>query len=320
MDRGVEGKTGAADYFFLLRPMILIPVWTFFLLGAWHGSNITGRSISPAIVTSGLLCFTGLLGAIYIINQITDREADLANRKLFLIPLSIIPVKSAWIETGILIGLSFVTAIMLLPVKFTLIMAASLVLGAAYSLEPVRLKRRPYWDVLANSVGNGILNTMAGWFAIGAPAEGLEILIPYPLAVASVHLTTTLADIGGDRKKGLRTSGVITGESRGITISAILMAGAVTASILVDNNQALWASLLSLPAFLVPFWKLRKGTLKNESEPSRSRILLPAKVATLAFSITAGYLFLPYLPILALLILFTRFYYRKRFGINYPSL
>lgn len=320
MDRGIKGKGQAADYFFLLRPMILIPVWTFFLLGAWHGSKTSKLTISPVNIASGIFCFTALLGAVYIINQITDRKADLVNKKLFLIPHSIISIKSAWIETAILLIISFTMAPLLLSIKFTVILGLSLALGAAYSLEPVRLKKRPFLDVMANSIGNGVLNTLAGWFAIGAPAEGLEILAPYPLAVASVHLTTTLADIKGDRSMGLRTSGVITGESAGIAISVLLMVGAVVVAALVGNNLALLASLLSLPAFLIPARALRQKHKQQNTAGQSNKLLFPAKTATLVFSVVAGFLFPLYLPFLAVLILLTRVYYRKRFNMVYPSM
>jgi 4-hydroxybenzoate polyprenyltransferase len=320
MDRGIKDKGQPADYFFLLRPMILIPVWTFFLLGAWHGSKTCKQPISTVNVAAGTLSFTALLGAIYIINQITDRKADLANKKLFLIPHSIISIKSACIETVILLLISFTLAPILLPIKFTVILGVSFALGIAYSLEPVRLKKRPFLDVMANSIGNGVLNTLAGWFAIGAPAEGLEILAPYPLAVASVHMTTTLADIKGDRSVGLRTSGVITGERVGIAISVLLMLGAVAVAALVGNNHALLASLLSLPAFLIPARALGQEQKQQSNSGRSSYLLFPAKTATLVFSIVAGFLFPLYIPFLVVLILFTRLYYKKRFNMNYPSL
>jgi 4-hydroxybenzoate polyprenyltransferase len=318
MDQGVEpavpsGPARIPDYLFILRPMILIPVWTFYLLGAWHGRNITGAPIQRLPFLMGLVSFTAILGAVYIINQIADRETDRINSKLFFVSHGIISIRSAWIEASVLVVLAFALSLILMPAAFTVLLIVSLGLGIAYSVEPVRLKRRPVLDVLSNAVGNGILNTIAGWIAVGAPLEKLETLAPYPLAVASVHLATTLADIEGDRAGGMRTSGVALGARRGTVLSAGLMAAAAVAATAVGNRPAFYASLLSLPVFLIP-----AGSSKREH--TASSVLLPAKAATLIFSVTAGFLYPLYIPFLAVLVLGTRLYYRNRFGVVYPGL
>ncbi len=308
----VMGRVQAADYLFLLRPMILIPVWTFYLLGAYHGATIAGMQLQPARLLIGLVSFTALLGAIYIINQISDREVDLANRKLFLISHSIVPLWSAWVETSLLIASAFLLGLLFLPIRFVIVLLVSLALGAAYSLEPLRFKRRPVLDVLASAAGNGILNTLAGWIAIGAPLSEWAILLPYPLAVASVHLATTIADIEGDRSLGFRTSGVVLGAWKGVIVSTGLMTAAIVTAFIVHNRLAFYASLFSLPMFLIPARYSGKATQKMN-------VLLPVKVATLIFSVTAGFLFPLYIPFLAAVILLTRVYYKRRFGIVYPG-
>jgi 4-hydroxybenzoate polyprenyltransferase len=301
-----------ADYLFLLRPMILIPVWTFFLLGAHHANATTGAPLDARSILAGLASITAAFGAVYIINQITDRETDLRNRKLFLIPHSIISIKAASMEAALLAGGALVIGYFALSAVYACVLALIMALGAAYSLEPVRLKRRGILDVCANALGNGILNTLAGWIALGAPLTGLHLLIPYPLAVASVHLTTTLADIEGDAGAGMRTSGVVLGRERGRIVSVGLMILALVAAVAVGNRAALWAALLSLPLFLIPMKRSVPGELY-------AGVLLPAKAATLLFSFTAGFLFPSYIPFLAAVILCTRIYYRRRFGMSYPT-
>jgi 4-hydroxybenzoate polyprenyltransferase len=318
MDQGVEpaippGPARIPDYIFLMRPMILIPVWTFYLLGAWHSRNTSGAPIPQFPFFIGLVSFTALLGAVYIINQISDRETDLKSGKLFLLSHSIITSRTAALEAALLLSLSAALGIIFMPAGFNILLLLGFLLGLAYSVEPVRLKKRPLLDVLANAVGNGVLNTLAGWTAAGAPLEGLERLIPYPIAVASVHLTTTLADIEGDSESGLRTSGVVLGPKRGIALAVGLMAASVAAASALDNRPAFYAALLSLPVFLIP-------ARSSKREHIDTSILLPAKAATLIFSVTAGFLFPLYIPFLAVIVLGTRLYYRKRFGIAYPGL
>jgi hypothetical protein len=112
---------------------------------------------------------------------------------------------------------------------------------------------------------------------------------------------------------GLRTSGAVLGMNRGRIASVILMTAACASASAVGNNQAFYAALLSTPAFIIPVGG--GGTASR-----RSGTLLPAKTATLVFSITAGLLFPLYIPLLAVVILCTRRYYRKRFAMSYPTI
>ncbi len=307
------GSAVPADYLFLTRPMILIPVWTFFLLGAHHGSHAAGTSVDTMDLLTGLLSFTMLLGSIYIVNQIVDRRTDLENEKLFIVSCSIVKLPAAWTEAVLLAALSLTIGFILLPPPFGVITLISLVLGLAYSIEPVRLKRRAVADVMANAIGNGILNTLAGWISAGAPLSGWHILIPYPLAVASVHLATTLADIEGDSGSGLRTSGVVLGHRAGLVVSVFMMAAAAIAALIVGNNPAFLASLLSTPLFIIP-------ARSYAGRFSPRAILFPVKAATAVFSAAACFMFPLYLPFVAIVIVSTRIYYKRRFNMTYPGL
>lgn len=323
MDKGIEypdppdGRPSRflryLDHIFLLRPLVLIPVWTFFLLGAWHSSSGSFETVETAGFLSGIIAFTLLIGAVYIINQISDRVSDLDNNKLFFLPRAIISVKSAWFEAAFLILSAFTISIFYLPGRFTLIMLVSLALGILYSVEPVRLKKRAVLDVLSNALGIGILNTLAGWTMVSGSISGSMKLLPYPFAVASIHVLTALADIEGDRKNSLHTSGVALGPVKGVFVSTVLMAVAGAVAALTENRLALFACLLSLPAFIFP---LKSGSPRF----SDNRMLVPAKISTLIFSVVAGFLFRWYLPFLFVVIIGTKAYYKRRFRLDYPSL
>lgn len=315
MDRGIADRPPPlprravpADYIFLLRPTILLPVWTFFLLGAAHGDPSGGAP--PTSLLAGLACFTAMMGAVYIVNQITDRDSDLANGKLFLIPHGIIGVRAAWIEAGALAAAAVVAAAIILPLSFLVVLLAGLLLGLGYSLEPLRLKRRPALDLAASGLGSGVVNTLAGWTATGAPLQGLLVLAPYPLAVAAVHLLTTLADAEGDAACGLRTSGVALGRSRGTMIAGILMTVSAGTAAAAGNTAALICAVASLPLFMIA---ARRGGAADGRT-----VLMPARAATLAYSIAAGVFYPLYLAWAAAVLLLTRLYYRRRFGIRYP--
>lgn len=317
MDQGIErGHSGkrirpsAADYIFLLRPMILIPVWSFFLLGAHQAVASSEKDVEITGLIAGFVSFTLLIGAVYIINQITDRESDLRNDKLFLLSRGIITVRAAVTEIIALATLSFVIGLIMMPAAFNIMLILSLLLGAAYSIEPLRLKRRWLLDIAANGAGIGFIAPLAGQISAGSGIADPLGLTPYPLAVASVHLVTTLADIEGDRSCGLRTSGVLMGRHWSVITAVLLMLAALLAAFLSENSIAFYAILFSLPFYLV---------LAGRDKPAAGRVLLPAKTATLIFAVAAGYAFRLYLPFLAAVILLTRLYYSRRFGISYPS-
>lgn len=334
MERGVTpapprlpAQAVPADYLLLLRPMILVPVWTFFLLGAAHGGEQTGIRASASGLWAGLASFTALMGAVYIVNQIADRSSDRANAKLFLLSHGIVSARAAWTQATLLAAAAVAIAVFLLPPVFLLIVLAGLLLGLAYSLEPLRLKRRPVLDVLANAIGNGALNTLAGWTAAGAPLHGLGLLSPYPPAVAAVHLATTLADAGGDAACGLRTSGVVLGRRRGMLVAAVLMAGSAAVAAGAGNTPALISALVSLPFFAAA---LRRGGRAGGADGmgaadaagagAARAALLPARAATVVYSLAAAFYYPLYLPWLAAVIVATRLYYSRRFGMRYPSL
>lgn len=291
--------------------MILIPVWTFFLLGAKHGGAGAWATAPILRLLAGLVSITAAIGAVYVVNQIADRESDLRNDKLFLIPRGIVPMRAAWIETAVLAALSIALGAVFLPWGFTALMIGGMALGAAYSLEPVRLKRRAFWDVAANALWNGLMNTLAGWIAAGGSLERWPLLLPYPLAVAAVHLATTLADIEGDRACGFNTSGMELGVGFGLGLSTALMTASAVVAYLVGNNFAMGAALFSLLVFV--------NASRHGSGDDAARVLLPAKGATALFALAACVAFPLFLPALAIVVWLTRVYYRRRFGIAYPS-
>ncbi|HSG28387.1 MAG TPA: UbiA family prenyltransferase, partial [Candidatus Krumholzibacterium sp.] len=216
-------------------------------------------------------------------------------------------------EVFILVCVSLALAYIFLPGSFLVVVSSSLLLGVIYSIGPVRLKKRPFLDILANAAGSGILNTLAGWLASGGQGDDFIVLLPYPLAVSAVHLASTLADLEGDRRTGLRTTGVLLGRGPSMTVATILMAAAAGAAFLTSNKPALYASLLSLPFFLLP--------LGGRKPVGRARDpLLPAKASTVMFCVAAGFYFPLFIPFVAVVVVLTRVYYSRRFSLKYPSI
>ncbi|MFQ6003827.1 MAG: hypothetical protein ACE5KJ_08780, partial [Candidatus Zixiibacteriota bacterium] len=87
------------DYLFVIRPVLMPPVWTILLLGHHRSAALSGQSNLPGLI---LLLVTFLVGAVYLLNQIYDVESDRINKKLFFLAEGYISKKNAIFQTILL--------------------------------------------------------------------------------------------------------------------------------------------------------------------------------------------------------------------------
>jgi len=301
------------DYLFVLRPMILIPVWLFLLLGYHFAAESVSLSYSPWLPSCHLLAtflaFTGLVGGIYIMNQIADRISDARNRKCFFVADGIISLGRAWVYIAILFLAALIVSV-LFSWEFRAIIVLSIVLGFLYNLRPFHFKGRAFLDILSNAVGNGLLNFGIGWALVAPLTAGSGMYlhsIPYMLAVAGVFTNTTVADMEGDIVAGEKTTAIFMGRRwSGLLALCFMLASALTALFLRDWF-CLGASGLSLPFFLLALVRNKTGWF-----------MISYKITTLIFALVACLLFWWFLPVLTACILATKWYYRVRFNLKYP--
>lgn len=298
------------DRFFLMRPSLFVPVWTFLLLGNHHSLPKIPTLIPSGSVVLALVSYTMLSGGIYILNQLYDRKSDRLNRKLFLIPEGHVGIWSAILQTTVLLAAGIVLSVFFFSRTYLFFVAASVALGIVYSVPPLKLKAKAVFDALANGLGYGFLNLGVGWLAAGCLSPRmLEISLPYVLAVAAVYTSTTILDISGDKKAGDRTTGVWLGPTRASYLSMILMVSSLLVSIVVKNYVCLVASSIALPFFILSAVRV-----------SVRSTLLSVRLGTPVLVVITCILY----PLLGCLLaagfLVTRWYYRNRFGIVYPSI
>lgn len=313
------------DYLFLIRPTLLIPVWTFLLLGYYWGERIGEFRVRSAewgvwnfalrIPTSEFLwtflLYSLLMSGVYILNQIADRATDRTNQKLFLLSEGTVPVSSALLEMGLLLLVSLSLTIVLFNFSWlTGFVLLSLLMGILYSTSPIKAKGRPFIDLLWNSVGFGFVNFSIGWLAV-APfsLSTLYHSIPYVFSVGGVFLNTTIPDMTGDEKAGNRTTGVLLGKKKTGLLSAIFLFMALLSSVLFKDLICFTASLLALPFFLI-------AILKDKMRYYFLSIRIGAPLLVLLTVL----LFPLYLPLLVITYFSLRGYYKKRFDYLYPSL
>ncbi len=296
------------DYIFLLRPTLFVPVWTFLLIGYARatGGNITGKM--PVLLCVFIL-YTLLMGAIYIINQIADRESDRINKKLFLLSEGYIPLKHAYIEILILLITVFILTIPYPPL-FKLFLLFSFIFGILYSVPPFKFKGRPILDLLSNALGYGFLNFSIGWMTIrNFSAQTFLYSLPYIFAVGAVFVNTTIPDIEGDKKSGEITTGVFLGKNNALILSTILIFVSFILSIILEDWMCCIAAICASPLFILAL--IRKD-LKH--------CFISIRVSAPILVIIIAFLYPWFLVPLLFVFLSQRIYYKKRFGIIYPKI
>lgn len=304
------------DFFFFMRPVILVPLWSFILIGYHHSHNLVHLDslfhlkLSFQLIIKSVLS-TLIMGSIYIINQIYDRETDALNRKLFFIPGNIITLKQAKLQIFILL-IVFILGIFLfkLDLYFTLFNLLLLILGLCYSIPPLQFKSRPGLDLLVNTVGYGWLAFFIGWTADKSLSQEMFILsLPYFIFMAAVYINTTLVDIEGDLSSGLSTTGVYFGKNNAPLISLFIVLLTLIISFM-QNNWIIFSIVgISLPLFV-------RACLKK----NRKEFLISVQVPGWLFVIFLGLIYPYYFLFIVFIYLLTKFYYKNRFNMNYPRL
>lgn len=311
------------DYIFLLRPMLIIPVWTIALLGA-RSSLWRQRGLSPfrldhfpfADFTSSdvnLLILLGLAtllaGGIFVMNQIYDVASDKQNRKLFLLADGHLQLSEAW-RIYVVTTIVAIVGAFLLNWQLGILFTVGAAIGVQYSHPKFRVRKDAYKSMRNNVLGHGMLAFLFGWVMYrNFDIEGVLMSVPYMLAVGAVYLNTTLPDIKGDKAAGKATYGIVWGTKHAQNVSLALVSSAIILSIMAADYGFAIAAGVSLPFFIM-------ARVTGEVNYS----VLATKVAILLLSAFAVLFFPPYLILLLLTIVITRTYYAKRFSLDYPVL
>lgn len=305
-------KRSLWDYLFVLRPILMVPVWTMILAGYFRGQRFASLSLDrwrwPADLWWLLLFYSLLMGAVYIVNQIFDVETDRLNQKLFLVAEGYVNRAAIWIEAAVLMSGAIWLSFIKYPPQLGYIMIASGCLGLLYSVPPIKLKAKPFWDMAANGLGYGMLAFAAGWTAGGRYSDAVWLFsLPYVLAVSAVYLNTTIPDYASDRATGNITTGVFLGGRATVWLALALMLLSFILAVSFSDPLAAVASGCSLPLFLAAALtgKMRWTMLSYQG-------------GALVLVLLLGLIFPVYFVLLLITLVSLRFYYKWRFNIDYP--
>ena len=303
------------DYIFLLRPSIMIALWTFYFAGVFIAYRVNGDAIMfnmsniPRIL-SLLLLYSFLMGAVYVINQIVDVDTDRINNKLHILPHGIISLANAKIYAAALtlISLIGIWAAAEFSITVKILFMMSFVLGYMYSVPPFKLKRRPFADLFDNVIGYGLIAVIIGFESTGNSFQlhYLKFTLPYLFSMGAVFINTTLMDYEGDKAVNALTTGVFLGFRNAAILSLILMMMSLASAVIIKDIPIIIAAGISLPLYLF-------ALIKNNIKAVKISVQLSAPILSLILSIIFPYFLL--MNILTLTAM--RVYYKQRFNIRY---
>jgi 4-hydroxybenzoate polyprenyltransferase len=281
-----------------------MPVWTVALLGAGQAA---GHRISTNVAGSLFFATACLFGAVYLVNQIFDRESDRINNKGFFLSREILSVPEAAVLAAGLNLAALAVSLLVSGYAFVLFVVI-VILGMLYSAPPFRLKDRAWPALLANMLAHGSIVYIigAGW------NENLEWRhlvksLPYFFAVGAIYLNTTLPDVEGDKKVGKKTMAVVYGERFAQGIALIFVLVAIGIAVYTRDFDFLLPAIMALPLF----------ALALDRKSARYSVWA-TKAALVLLSLAAALYFWWYVLILAAGFLAARTYYKRRFGMAYP--
>jgi 4-hydroxybenzoate polyprenyltransferase len=306
------------DYVYLTRPILFFPGWTTLIagyLGATgesHGAFPFPRMIKPVFGDSWLILSIIALGCAMgggaVLNQLQDIETDQKNKKLFLLDNKYVPVFYAYIESVLLILISLLIAAKLGWQVLGVMLTGIAIAGYIYNFPPFKLKNHPIGGLWANMM-MGWLVFVFGWLLL--QPFGISMLIyslPYLFYNTSLYLLTTLPDLAGDTATGKITIPVRYGYKNTIWFAFLLyLLAAVTAGWLSDG--------FLFCVILITFPFIFRAAL-NRTIPA---VIIAVKMGIFFFSLGICFKFPPFLGMIILAFYVTRFYYKRRFGVEYPT-
>jgi 4-hydroxybenzoate polyprenyltransferase len=229
-------------YYEFARPFTLVAP----ALGMASGAASAAGAFPPETWRLDLLTYPAigiLMAAVFnagsnALNQIYDLEIDRVNKPKRPLPSGRLGLRGAWVFTIVTYLLALGLAWLVAPDgrhECFWIVVAAVFLTLAYSVPPVRTKRRGIWANVTIAVPRGLLLKVAGWSAVKT-VMGLEpwfIGAIFGLFLLGASTTKDFADMEGDARGGCRTLPIIYGVSR--------------------------AAWMISPSFVVPFLMINAG-------------------------------------------------------------
>jgi len=202
-------------YITLGRPFTLIaPAVGLFSGALMPFGRLPSLKIIPALAAAVLLN-----AASNSLNQICDLDIDRINKPARPLPSGKLSVKAAGSFTFSAYILSLLAALSVNRIFFILILIAALI-TAAYSLPPLRLKKRLLLSNISISIARGLLLIVAGWSVYDAPTSAAPWFVGavFALYILGAASTKDFSDIEGDAEFGVKTLPIAYGGKKAVGI------------------------------------------------------------------------------------------------------
>jgi len=281
------------DYFFLLRPTLFFTGITIYLL-----------AVFPAVpAVQYVLAIVVFQAVIYLYNQLYDIETDKLNNKLFFLADNIIGYHSALLFYRILLVMLFILLSFTNGYFFITISVAVVLLNYCYSHPRLNWKGKPYLSSISAFLG-GSLGYLSGYFTVQQDFNLVLLLsmLPSGLAVLTAANLGMLLDYEGDRKSGKNTSAVHWSQQKfRVWILIVTISG-----LIVSLYQS---ELFFLISFMLTLLLQIFMTQKVDWQ---------LKLPILVLSLGVCWLYPSYAIVIGTYFLLAKWYYKKRFSLNYP--
>lgn len=294
------------DFIFAARPLLHFPSWSIFLITAFIIGGDGKESANHFLALAGM---TLMIAGVYFINQLYDYDTDLINRKLGFLQSGLIrpqEMVSAYLAVS-LVGIIIGGAVGLSTLASYLII---FILGYLYSAPPFKLKDHPLGGLLINGIGFGLIVPMTvPGFWDGGSSIRLYLPLYFTLTSAAGYLLTIIPDRKGDILSGKITLATNHSDHFLIGLGIMLLFLSALCAFLMAQNYLLIFSFVSLGLFSASLLY-----------PRENLILLACKFPILLLSILAGCYFPVYIVFMLAVIIMSRLYFKRRFGIIYPRI
>lgn len=300
----------ALDVSFAARPLLLVPIWSIYLVALHFHHESIGATFGLVNALS-LVCLTLLgAGACYV-NQVFDADSDRRNDKVHFLSRGLVS-ESQLMLGYVITGIIAMALSLFVSTLFFLICAQLLAFSYFYSAPPLRLKDRPVAGLLANAYGIGFVVAVSVYPKMSLHNAGLlgwDNPFYFCMAVGGIYLLTTIPDRSGDASTGKRTLAVVAGRRGTVMLAAFWLAIAAVAAWESDYLPLFWIASASTVMAGMSF------ALKSDAAT-----LFAAKFPILLITLLAGWYYPSYLIFIVVLVIATRIYYKRRLNISYPSI
>ena len=247
----------------------------YFIAIALNPLPLNVNTIAP-LITAWLACFNG---NIYIVglNQLQDVSIDQINKPSLPVASGEFSYRQGqWIvgTTGVL---ALIIAWFSNPwLLFTI--GVSLIIGTAYSLPPIRLKRFPFFAALCIFTVRGVIVNLGLFLHFRESLTQEQIIPPAIWALTVFILVFTIAiaifkdvpDLEGDKKYNITTFTLLLGKSAIFNITrgiiSVCYLGVILASFLwLPDVNPIFVGMTHGGLLLVLWWRSQKVDLDNKT-------------------------------------------------------